>query len=144
MAAYCSRAERCPADIRKKLTALEISPREQDKIIAYLEQQGFVDEARFARAFVNDKSRYNGWGAYKITFELRNRHIAPAIIDEALRSINPDESHDRLTGILKQKLRSIKGANAYEVKQKLVRFAVGRGFSLDEIEKGLRELRMES
>ncbi|MDL2222733.1 RecX family transcriptional regulator [Bacteroidales bacterium OttesenSCG-928-M11] len=138
LAAYCSRGERCTADLRKKMTNWELLPADQNKIIDYLSKQGFVDEVRYARAFVHDKNKHNGWGIYKIAFELKNKSIPKSIIDEALTTIDPTDNKERLVALLQQKHRSVKAKNEYELRQKLTRFALGRGFTINEIEYALQ------
>ena len=137
MAAYCSRAERCIYDIRQKLIRWELSADQQNKIILHLQKEKFLDESRYCRAFVNDKSKYNQWGSYKIKYTLKKKNIPEGLIKEALQTIDPKESRKQLHQLLQNKRKTIKGKNDFEIKQKLMRFAASRGFSLDEIEKAL-------
>lgn len=135
MAAYCSRGERCKQDIRKKLSALEIQEIEIEKIIRYLEKEKFLDEHRYARAFVNDKSKYSHWGEKKIEYELKRKGVPDVTINEALGTINNTENLERLKQLISNKRKTVKGADEYEIRNKLIRFALGRGFSYDEIMK---------
>jgi regulatory protein len=138
IAAYCSRSERCVSDVRKKLDAWEMSAGEQEKIIQKLCRERFLDESRYCRAFVNDKFKYSRWGAYKIRFELKKKKISEELIQEALQNIDPDENSEQLQQLIEQKKKSVKGRNEYEIRQKLMRFAVSRGFTAGEIEKALK------
>ncbi|MDR1371375.1 MAG: RecX family transcriptional regulator [Dysgonamonadaceae bacterium] len=135
LAAYCSRAERCISDVKKKLIQWEVSDTDQNDILKRLQEEKFLEETRFCRAFVNDKSKYNKWGVYKIRFELKKKHIPENIIREALGNIIPDENDERLLQLLQTKQKSVKGNDEFEIRQKLMRFAAGRGFSPEEIEK---------
>lgn len=137
LAAYCSRAERCLQDIRKKLDSWELPSEEQSRVIQHLQKEKFLNEERYANAFVRDKSRFNGWGIHKIRMELRRKNVPDEIIGNALSEINPEETLQRLAELLKSKSRSIKANSEWEAKQKLIRFAAGRGFSLEDIEKAL-------
>jgi regulatory protein len=137
MAAYCSCAERCIHDLRRKMEAWEIPMVEQDKIIRRLQQEKFIDESRYCRAFVNDKTHYNHWGVQKIRYELKKKQLPEDLIRDALENIDSDESLEQLRLLLQNKRKTIQGKNEYEIKQKLMRFAAGRGFSLEEIEKAL-------
>lgn len=138
LAAYCSKAERCNYDIRKKLTAWEFPESEQEKLIQHLNKEGFLDERRFCKAFVNDKSKFNRWGTYKIKHELRQRNIPESYIKEALLLISPEDSYLQLKLILDNKRKTIKGKDEYDIRNKLIRFAAGRGFSLEEINRVLK------
>jgi regulatory protein len=140
LAAYCSRGEKCIWDIRRKMDAWEISIVEQNKIIHYLQQEKFLDESRYCRAFVNDKSQYNRWGAYKIEQELKKKQLPETLIREALGNINSEEHREQLHQLLQNKKKTIKGKTEFEIKQKLMRFAAGRGFLLDDIEKAIDKI----
>ena len=132
-AAYCSLADRCIDDVRKKLARWEIELPIQNRIIQRLIQEHFLDEERFCRAFVNDKVKFNKWGVNKIKFELRKRNIPDDLIQSALNTINPEENQERLLQLLVAKKKSLKGKNDFEIQQKLMRFAAGRGFAVDDI-----------
>jgi regulatory protein len=138
LAAYCSRAERCVYDIRQKMLRWELSDSDQKKILQRLQAEKFLDEQRFCKAFVNDKSKYSHWGAYKIKYALKNKQIPPELIDEAMQHIDPLENREQLRELLKKKRKTVKGANEYEIRIKLMRFAAGRGFSPDDINAALR------
>jgi regulatory protein len=139
LAAWCSRAERCICDLRRKMNLWEISNGEQEKIIRHLQQENFLDESRYCRSFVNDKSRYNHWGIQKIRYELKKKHLPDFLIREALENIDPEESREQLHRLLQNKRKTVKGKTEFEIKQKLIRFAAGRGFPPDEIEKALQQ-----
>ncbi|MDR1610616.1 MAG: RecX family transcriptional regulator [Candidatus Symbiothrix sp.] len=137
LANYCSRAERCVSDVRQKLEAWEIAKGDQDKIIRRLQQEKFLDESRYCRAFVNDKSKYARWGAYKIKYALKKKQIPDELIRESVENLDPAENREQLRRLIEQKRELIKGKNELEVRQKLIRFAVGRGFVLEEVESVL-------
>ena len=135
LATYCSRAERCISDVRRKMDDWEIPADQQNQIIRQLQKEKFLDEERYCKAFVNDKSRYNRWGIYKIRYELRKKQLPETLIREALKNLNPEENLERLRLLIEQKKKSVKGKNDFEIRQKLLRFAASRGFSQEEIEK---------
>jgi len=134
LAAYCSRAERCCCDIRRKMDEWKIPVEQQNQLLHQLQKEKFIDEERYCKAFVNDKSQYNRWGIHKIRFELKKRQLPEPFVQEALRGIDPEENRERLRLLIEQKKKTVKGKNEWEIRQKLLRFAASRGFSLDEIE----------
>ena len=138
LAAYCSRGERCVQDIRQKMIGWGLPEEEHNKIIQHLQRENFLDEKRYCRAFVHDKSQYNRWGSYKIRYELKKKQIPETLIREAISEIDADVSREQLRQLLAAKRKTVKGANDYEIHQKLMRFAAGKGFSLEEIEAALR------
>lgn len=135
LASFCSKGERCKYDIQQKMIRWEISVDDQQKILSYLCKEKYIDELRFSKAFVNDKSKYNHWGINKIKYELKKKSIPSYIIKEALTCINEKYTYEILQQLLSNKKRSVKGDNEYEKKQKLIRFALNKGYSFDEIEK---------
>jgi regulatory protein len=138
LAAYCSRGERCVQDILRKTIPWNLSEQEQKRLIQYLQKEKFLDEERFCRAFVHDKMQYNHWGIYKIRYELQKKQISESLIREVLSEIDAEETRRRLRQMLAAKRRTLKGKNDYEIDQKLMRFAAGKGFSLEDIEAALK------
>lgn len=140
MAAYCSSAERCEQDVRQKLVKAELEPEAVSRIINRLHQEKFIDEARFARAFVSDKFRFNHWGKYKIRCELLRKEISEEEIELALSSLEMEEYDQVLMDLLKTKMKSVKAKDERERYYKLLRFAVGRGFQPAEAGACLKRL----
>ena len=131
-AAYCSTAERCILDVEKKLEAAGLSKEENERIIARLLKEKFIDENRYSRCFVNDKLRFNKWGRIKINYELQKKNIPAVVRSNALSDINETEYQEILLSLLKSKIKSIHGKNERDVYGKLLRFAAGRGFESRE------------
>lgn len=140
MAAYCSSTERCEQDVRQKLVKAELEPEAVSRIINRLRQEKFIDEARFARAFVSDKFRFNHWGKYKIRCELLRKEISEEEIELALSSLEMEEYDQVLMDLLKTKMKSVKAKDERERYYKLLRFAVGRGFQPAEAGACLKRL----
>lgn len=99
----CVRAERCEYEIRAKLRNWGVIG-DIDLIIADLRKRRFVDDARFAEAFVRDKYRFNSWGRIKIKNALRLKHIAPDIIDSAMQAVDEDEYLDILRRLVQARI----------------------------------------
>ncbi|NDV93788.1 RecX family transcriptional regulator [Dysgonomonas sp. 521] len=131
VAAYCSRTERSEFSVRKKLLAWEFPEDAVNRIIDRLKKEKFLDNARFARSFINDKIRFNKWGRTKIVFELKKLNIPESVYNPILEEVAGDEFEKQLMHILAIKEKSVKSKNDYDKKTKLIRFALGRGFSMD-------------
>jgi regulatory protein len=134
-AAFCSAAERCMQDVDKKLERWEIPPLARKNILVKLQQEGFLDESRYCRSFVNDKFKFSKWGKNKICYALKQKQISEENIQDALQQIDAEENRDMLMQLICQKRKSVKGKNDYEIRMKLMRFALGRGFDIDEINR---------
>lgn len=135
LTALCAASEQCKSDVRKKMQRWELSAEEQEQILRRLVDERFIDEQRYATAFVRDKSRYNKWGRQKIKSELIRRGIPSHHIDTALCEINEDENTETLRHIIDTKRRTVKGKTEYEIRTKLIRFALSRGFEMSDILK---------
>ena len=135
MSSQCAMAEYCISDVRQKMRKLGADEGCIDRVTKRLVKEGFIDEARYAIAFVRDKFRYNRWGRVRIAQELRLKGIMQTLIDEALNEISDEDYETALVSLIRKKQPSVKGQNDYEVKVKLMRFAISRGFEMDIVRK---------
>lgn len=133
LAQLCARAEHCQYELIEKMRRWEMSEEAQARVMQRLVSERYVDDERYARAFVRDKIRYNKWGRRKVEQALWMKHIDDDIRSRALSEVDDEEYLSVLRPLLKQKRRSIKAASDYELNQKLVKFALGRGFTFDII-----------
>ena len=132
-AACCARKECCVKELREKLLRKDASEEQIAQILGYLQAQGFLDEARYAQAFVRDKSRLQGWGALKIRYALQAKDIPKVAIQAALADLDPKQQASALQKMLAAKWKTLKAPTEAQAKAKLLRFALGRGFSYEEI-----------
>ena len=133
LAALCAQAEHCRQEMLDKMKRWGLDEGVKDRIISRLVKERFVDDERYARAFVKDKVRYNKWGRRKIQQALWMKRIDEHIQQQVLDEIEEREYLEVLRPLLKQKRKSVKALNDYELNQKLIRFALGRGFTFDVI-----------
>ena len=137
LAALCAQAEHCEQEMRDKMKRWELDEMVQNHVINRLTEERFIDNERYARAFVKDKIHYNKWGRRKVQQALWMKRIDTDIQQRVLDEIDEKEYLDELRPLLKQKRKSIKAENDYELNQKLVRFALSRGFTFDIIRQCL-------
>ena len=128
MAKYCAYQERCVKDVKDKLKTYDIPQESKDEILDYLLDNRFVDNERFAKAFVRGKVNQSGWGVNKIRFHLMQKGIDKELIDEALGQTDEEVYRQRLIDILKTKSKTVKAASDYEKKRKLAAYAMQKGF----------------
>ena len=133
----CAQAEHCEQEMRDKMKRWELDGTVQDRIIARLVKERYIDDERYAHAFVKDKIRYNKWGRRKVQQALWQKHIDADIQQRILDEIDESEYLAVLRPLLQQKRKSIKAQSDYEMNQKLVRFALSRGFTFDIIRQCL-------
>lgn len=133
LAALCARGEHCQHDMLEKMRQWGVSAEEQAEVMQRLVEGRYVDDSRFARAFVIDKVRYNKWGRRKVEQALWMKHIDKSVANEVLDDISDEEYLSVLRPLLKQKRKSTKAQSEYELTMKLIRFALSRGFTMDII-----------
>ncbi len=127
----CSTQEKCSGEIKEKLRRWNISQNDGIKIL------------RFAGFFVRDKQKINKWGKEKIRFALRSKGLSQELINEALSSLPPENFEDALRELLSKKSKELGKYDAYEKKNRLIRFAIQRGFEYDLIFKVVEDFLKE-
>jgi regulatory protein len=139
-AILCSRSEKCSAEIKEKLILWGLSPDDSTIVIQKLIAEKYVDDERFARAYAKDKFRFNSWGKQKIEYMLHAKKINQQTVKLALEEI-PDENYSgELLNLLAAKEKTIKAKDNFDKRNKLMRFAMGRGFETGKIYAALKEL----
>ena len=133
LAALCAQAEHCQWEMLEKMRRWEVPEEAQARVMQRLVKERYVDDERYAQAFVKDKIRYNKWGRLKVDQALWQKHIDEDIRKRVLDEVDDDEYLKVLRPLLKQKRKSTKANSDYELNQKLMRFAMGRGFTFDII-----------
>lgn len=128
MAKYCAYQERSVKDVKDKLKSFDLPEKEKTKILDYLLDNRFVNDERFAKAFVRGKVNQSGWGVNKIRFHLMQKGIDKELIDEALGQTDEEAYRQRLIDILKTKSKTVRAASDYEKKRKLAAYAMQKGF----------------
>ena len=135
----CSRREYCSKDIFDKIISWGCAPAEARDIVDFLVEHNFVDDRRFTEAYVKDKLRFNKWGRVKIAYMLRAQNIDKNIVMDVLSEIDETEYNEILTGELQKKYRGMSG-NQFEIKGKLFRFAISRGFESEIVNETISKL----
>lgn len=133
LTALCAASEHCIYEMTQKMDRWELPEEVQTRIVEYLLKEKFIDETRYCRIFALDKIRFNKWGRRKVEQALWLKRIPKDICREVLSEIDEEEYMQVLRPLLQSKLRSTKARNAYELRGKLIRFAAGRGFLMEQI-----------
>ena len=138
-AALCCQSEHCVTDITEKLLRWGVSREDSDRIIDRLIDEKYIDESRYALAYVRDKVRFSHWGRVKIKSMLRMLRISEQDIRNAFDSFDEDEYFGVLEDVIESKRRTLPEAESYAYRVKLIRFALQRGFEMHEITKFISE-----
>jgi len=131
--AFCAYQERSQYEVRGKLIDLGIFGNDLEDIISYLIENNFLNEARFANAYAHGKLRIKGWGRKKIKEGLKLKGVSAPLIKLALQNLNQDEYIEKLEKILVKKSEEHHFKIDYTTKNKIIRYALSRGFEYDLI-----------
>ena len=129
----CARSEHSSGDALRLMKRWGVADDEARKVLSRLQAERFIDDARYAEAFVRDKLNLSGWGAYKIKMSLRAKGVSREIIEEVVAPmIEATDMTERLEEIMQRKLRILKYSSPYDAKSKVIRFAASRGYDLEQ------------
>ncbi len=137
---YCANEEQCRTSVRKKLCDWGATPDASTKIVNRLIDQGFIDERRFARAYVSSKLRNQKWGRLKVIYQLRSKQVPPKFITEALAEIPDEEYRNILLDVARTKWETYAPSEPTAKRRaKLVTFLASRGYESPEIQAMIAE-----
>lgn len=139
----CARGERSTGDAMRLMRTWGVPEGERQAVVDRLVAQRFIDNSRYAELYVREKSRLAGWGARKIAMQLRTKGVEKEVIAEALATIDRDEQSDRLAEKLRRKIRTTKAQSDYEMRGKLLRYALGLGYDYDDANTALDKIMAE-
>ncbi|GAB3507518.1 regulatory protein RecX [Spirosoma knui] len=130
-AMFCAYQERTQQEVRDRLKEWGVWGDDAEEVIAELIQQNYLNEERFAKSFAGGKFRVKGWGKRKIKQHLQQRGITGYNLDQAMKEIAPDDYRHTLRELLNKKRQSLRDDNPLVIKQKLVRYALSKGYESD-------------
>jgi regulatory protein len=129
----CARSERSSGDALRLMRRWGLGEEDARKVLARLQTERFIDDARYAEAFVRDKLNLSGWGAYKIKMSLRAKGVSGDIIEEVVAPMLAEtDMAERLEEIMVRRMRTLKYNSPYDAKTKLIRFAASRGYDMEQ------------
>jgi len=130
----CARREYCSADVLQKLRREGIVGEKAEEILQELRDGKWVDDVRYAGCYAREKASIAGWGAVKIRYQLANKGISPEAVSEALEEIDERRAEQRKMDVLGAKWREIcrKEGDGMKRRAKILRFALGRGYSSED------------
>ena len=129
----CARSERSSGDAMRLMKRWGLADEDARKVLVRLQNERFIDDARYAEAFVRDKLNLSGWGGYKIKMALRAKGVSKDIVEEVVAPMIAETNMvERLEEIMVRKMRTLKYSSAYDAKTKLIRFAASRGYDMEQ------------
>ena len=136
----CARAETCVSDARRLMSRWGVPTPEQENILARLLHDRFIDEERYAGAFVRDKLNFSRWGTRKIAEALYQKRIPAPLIRQAMEQTEGVAMTDRLEADLRRKNSAIREENPYKRREKLLRFGTSRGYDYETVTEAIERV----
>ena len=141
-ASYCAYQERTQDEVKQRLKKWDVWGDEADEIIAELISMNYLSEERFAKTYAGGKFRMKNWGRMKIKQELHRRGLSEYSIEKGMKEIGHTAYLEGLKELLAKKkiLLEKTETDKFKLKQKLVRFALGKGYESELIWKTIEEI----
>ncbi len=137
---YCAYQERCHKEVTQKLYDMKMIPEARDQIIVHLLQHNFLNEERFAKAFVRGKFRIKKWGKQRLQLELKRKDINNTLIAIALKEIDDVDYYETFNSLAERKFETIKASNTQKKRKKLADYLLYRGWESHLVYDKIREL----
>ena len=128
---FCAYQERCSSEVRRKLRNIGAGNLQSEQIIQQLEEEGYLSNIRFAKAFSSGKLNNNHWGRIRIRQELYARNIDGVLVDEALQEIDESSYKTILSKLVNRKASDLKETDPAVAKGKIAAYCTGKGFEHD-------------
>ena len=128
---YCAYQERCHRELDEKLQSWGFPYQDRAEVIVRLIERGFLNEERFARAYVRGKFRQKQWGRMKIRQGLKQKFISDKLISMAMEEIDEQDYVNTLKSLIDKKTKLIKEKNAFIKNQKLAQYVYSKGFETE-------------
>ncbi|MFI3315947.1 MAG: regulatory protein RecX [Rikenellaceae bacterium] len=124
----CAKAEKSSGDAMRLMARWGVAPEHRGEILDRLVAEKFIDDRRYAQAYVREKLNLSGWGARKIASSLKAKGVAQSIISRELEDLDRDAMSERLLEKIERKARVVKSKDRYDLKSKLIRFGISLGY----------------
>lgn len=136
---YCAYQERCHKEVRSKLWEMNMIPEAIDVIMVHLIEHNFLNEERFAKAYVSGKFRIKKWGKNRIIRELKFREISKYSMDVALKEIDLDDYYKTLDELILKRIAQVKETDRYKKRKKVADYLLYRGWESHLVYEKLNE-----
>jgi regulatory protein len=139
---YCAYQERCSREVETKLLEWKVPPGKIVKIMNGLKDDGFLNDTRFAQFFVHGKFSNNHWGRVKISYELNKKGISRKVIDASMKEIDEKSYIESMQTMIRKKREEIKEGKNLTIREKLINFALSKGYEFDLILQTLNHMKI--
>ncbi len=134
---YCAWRERCTQEVTGKLLSLGADKSLAERLVIQLQQEGFLNNQRFARLFARGKFENNQWGRIRIKAVLLQKDIPPSTVSDALTAIDDDRYRQTLQQLIKKKNKELSSKKKVHIKEKTAAYCIQKGYEPDLVREYL-------
>lgn len=138
---YCAMQDRCQQEVLSKLRKWGMNAEESGEVLALLITENYVNDERFARAYVRGKFNQNDWGRMKIVQGLKAKGISESCIALALTELDAMPYKEKLTRLAERKWKAEAKETEKKQTEKTARYLLSRGFESDIVWNIIKRLK---
>lgn len=139
---WCAYQERCQFEVDQKLNGWNFNSEERDQLISHLISNNFINEERFAEAFVSGKFRIKHWGRNKIKQHLKQKRISDYSIKKGMKEIDPDEYWNTLLRLTARKMAEKKSKeDEWQIQTRTQRYLSLKGYEFDLVVEAIQTVK---
>ena len=142
---YATYKSRTAAEVRRKMLEKDFAPEEADYAVQFLEEFGYVNDRKYAAAFLQEIMQRKPAGESRLRQELLKRGVSKHDIDDAFAEAFPpetarDNAFQSALAAAEKKLRSLERKEPQKRKQALIGYLQRQGFAWEVIKSVLEEV----
>ena len=126
---HLGKRDRTEAEVRRHLATRDVDEASIDGALEALLRQGYVDDARYARVFAEDRRSLDAWGPERIERRLLALGVDPELVLEALSTRDGEGELEAAVALLRRRLRVMPATD--RERDKALRILAGKGYDLD-------------
>jgi regulatory protein len=130
---------RSEREIRTRLTRAGVGPELLERVVEKLRRHGLVDDAAFARYWIDNRERFSPRGARAIKAELRQKGLASEVITEEVDETDAIDEEAGARGVALKQAKRFAKLDQRTFRQKLWAVLARRGFDFDAISRAIDE-----
>lgn len=129
---FCAYQDRFEVEVVEKLKDIGVEEKaEQEKVLAYLRDEKFIDESRAAKSYARGKILLKKWSKFMVSVRLKVLKVSHEHISEALDEIDEEEYRKIVKKKLKEQSEKNKKLHPKLQKQKALNLMKAKGFEFE-------------
>jgi len=139
---YLGHRDRTTVEVRRHLESKRVEPVTIDEAVAELQAQGYLDDARYALRFTEDKRSIDAWGSDRIERRLLQAGVGPELIAAALAARDSADELDAAVAVLRRRITSPPADD--RERDRALGLLVRRGYDLELAYDAIRKFASEA